>query len=899
MGAVFSTLPPSAASPLDGRPRGSRRTIAVFIDFLDTLGSGYDEQLCTGFEAACQAHDCNLIFAVGRPLCSPDPISAIHNEVYKLVHSSSVDGLILISAGLSSSCGLEQLERLCRSFQPMALCSLGLQIPSVPSIVLDNHSGMRALMEHIIADHGCQRVAFIGGPQSNLDAAARLNVCREVLEARGLSFEPQLTAFADFTYPSGLEATYRLIDSGTQFEALIAANDAMALGAVDALKKRGLRVPGDVRVVGFDDLTLARFSNPPLTTVRQPLERMAVMAVQRIVAQWKGEPVPASTCQPASLVKRRSCGCHLVYPNAASRERHNPSPSAREFIEQNFERMRDHLNQSSNASGLSGQREFAPLLLGLRAEVAGQSDAFLAALDDLLEQGSIRNDTFDSIQSAIGYLREEFVSIGALQYEHLWDGARRSVSLANSRWQSEERTKVEASYQKLLSCSERFSGAPDLPSFGRVLAEELPHVPINNVLVALCKEAHPSELELLLVLCEGEALPSMGQALPAAKLLRFAESRWARRRTCFVLPLTFECQYLGVVIFEPQAGLGVCAMLREQINFAVKSIALHQELGQKTALHERSVKEQLAATARIESLRVMAGGVAHDLNSALSPLVTLPEIILGLLKRLGVDQAEDGKRLRYYLETIGSAANRATQTIRDLMTIGRQGRTQKAPLDLNWIVASCVSAEPQLASDNDRSPICVSLQLHPTTLPVNASQHHVERAISNLVRNAIEAIGLQGTISIATGLFTVNGPILGHESAAPGTYATVAVSDTGAGIPADMLGRVFEPFFTSKKLGDKSGSGLGLSIVDEVVKEHDGFIYVVSEYGQGTTFVLYFPLATPAADSIADLEPAQSQQVRVRFRENADDEGPSAIHDKLEPKGSCDAPDGAACRVGS
>jgi len=263
-----------------------------------------------------------------------------------------------------------------------------------------------------------------------------------------------------------------------------------------------------------------------------------------------------------------------------------------------------------------------------------------------------------------------------------------------------------------------------------------------------------------------------------------------------------------------------------------------------------------------------------------------------LLKKLGVDQGDEGQRLRYYLETIGSAANRATQTIRDLMTLGRQGRTQKSPLDLNWIVACCMSGEPELSREGNQPEIHIAVDLHPTSLIVNASQHHVERAISNLVRNAVEAIGNAGAISVTTGLMMVDEPVAGYDSAIPGTYAKVTVSDTGPGIPAEMIARVFEPFFTSKKLGDKSGSGLGLSIVHEVVKEHDGFIDLVSEAGQGTKFTLYFPIATQSASNSRNSDSARNPQT---LRSGALDtdatvkDVQSAVHDRLGTTEECAA----------
>ena len=865
-------------------PSAGRRTVAVLIDYADHLGSGYETQLRTGFELACQAEDCNLVFVVGRPLFSPDPLSAVHNEVYKLVHAESVHGVVLISTGLASACGVKRLGELCDSYRPMALCSLGLEIPGVPSIVIDNHSGMRAVVEHMVREHGCRRVAFIGGPMNNADAAARLQAYREVLTKSGLSFDSGLVASGDFTYSTGLAATRQLLAGGAKFDALVAANDGMALGAIDALRTRGLRVPRDVRVTGFDDVISARFSNPPLTTARQPLERLAALAIELVTERWRGNRVAAVTRQVVELVKRRSCGCHASQRAGAARASIVQSTTAIQFIDDHLERMRTRVNELLTRPSGQLDHDSAPLLAALKAEIGGQKDAFLTALDEVLDTAGGHNEFFDDVQSAISYLRDEFCEVGAVEFDGLWDAARRAIALANTRSQSEQRSSVEVTYQRLLGCGERLSSVPDLAALTRTLCEELPQIPINNALFALCADGNSGELEPFFGLCDGCAIELSKRTLPATTFLSLAETYANRRHTSYVLPLTFESQYLGVAVFEPQSGLGVCGMLREQLSFAVKSVALHQEILKRTALHERSVQERIAATTRTESLRVMAGGVAHDLNSALSPLVTLPDVILGLIEKLGVDRDGDGQRLRNYVETMGAAANRATQTIRDLMTLGRQGRTQKAPLDLNWLVASCLSAEPLLSDEGRRNHVELTVKLHSIPLLVNASQYHVERAISNLVRNAIEAIGDAGTLSVQTGVAAISEPVGNQYRVAPGPYAKVAVSDTGPGIPEDMIDRVFEPFFTSKKLRDSSGSGLGLSIVHEVIKEHEGFVDVASETGRGTTFTLYFPLADKSLyeTPIEELEPLVESGAGSQHFDGASQEAHSAVHGRID-----------------
>jgi len=154
----------------------------------------------------------------------------------------------------------------------------------------------------------------------------------------------------------------------------------------------------------------------------------------------------------------------------------------------------------------------------------------------------------------------------------------------------------------------------------------------------------------------------------------------------------------------------------------------------------------------------------------------------------------------------------------------------------------------------------VRLELGPESLVMVASDAHVARAITNLVRNAAEAITERGEVVVRTAAVDLTDEHSGYEAIPPGRYATVSVADSGGGIPAAELGRVFEPFFSGKRVGDRSGSGLGLAIVHGVAKEHDGFVDLTSTLGHGTTFTLYFPRA--AGPSRAKSVPPYSAAAR-------------------------------------
>ena len=151
-------------------------------------------------------------------------------------------------------------------------------------------------------------------------------------------------------------------------------------------------------------------------------------------------------------------------------------------------------------------------------------------------------------------------------------------------------------------------------------------------------------------------------------------------------------------------------------------------------------------------------------------------------------------------------------------------------------------------------------------LNIKGSPVHLEKTLMNLVSNAAESISEKGEVTIRTESRYIDKAIQGYDEVKEGDYAILTVSDTGMGIPAADREKIFEPFYTKKTMG-RSGTGLGLAIVWGTVKDHNGYIDVQSEVGQGTTFTLYFPVTREEAISKQQKMPMERyiRQGRIRF----------------------------------
>ncbi|HEY8532876.1 MAG TPA: LacI family DNA-binding transcriptional regulator [Micromonospora sp.] len=236
-------------------------------------------------------------------------VSAVHRKTTSTrqwlqnLRTRSTDGVILVTSDLAPPVHAE-LRRL---NVPMVLVDpAGVPSLDIPTIGATNWAGGLRATEHLIS-LGHRRIGFISGAPQMLCSRARFDGYRAALEAAGIPFSEELVRPGNFYHESGFEGAKALLDLDDPPTAIFAASDQMAFGVYEALRQRGLRVPDDVSVVGFDDLPEARWFSPPLTTVRQPLSEMGLLAARTVLRLAQGEPIDTPRVELATeLVVRNS-----------------------------------------------------------------------------------------------------------------------------------------------------------------------------------------------------------------------------------------------------------------------------------------------------------------------------------------------------------------------------------------------------------------------------------------------------------------------------------------------------------------------------------------------------------------------------------------------------------------
>jgi two-component system cell cycle sensor histidine kinase/response regulator CckA len=247
------------------------------------------------------------------------------------------------------------------------------------------------------------------------------------------------------------------------------------------------------------------------------------------------------------------------------------------------------------------------------------------------------------------------------------------------------------------------------------------------------------------------------------------------------------------------------------------------------------LQKKLAKANTMEALGLMAGSVAHDLNNILSGIISYPELIL-------MDLPPDSK-LAKPLKTIKNSGERAAAVVSDLMSIARISTTEKIPYNLNPIINEYLHS-PECHELKTRYPeITIQTNIEPDLMNIYCSPIHINKVLMNLVQNAAESMGKNGTITISTKTITISTKNFNTEGSVidkylSGDLVTLSVVDDGPGINKKDMDRIFEPFYTKKIMG-RSGTGLGLSVVWNTLKDHKGHIEVSSDSGQ-TRFELFF-----------------------------------------------------------
>ena len=259
----------------------------------------------------------------------------------------------------------------------------------------------------------------------------------------------------------------------------------------------------------------------------------------------------------------------------------------------------------------------------------------------------------------------------------------------------------------------------------------------------------------------------------------------------------------------------------------------------KKEIYERiQMQEELTRAQKMEAIGMLAAGVAHDLNNILSGITSYPEYLLSNLPK--------DSPLRKSLLTIQNTGNKAAAIVEDLLVLSRRSVAMVDAVHMNQLIDDYLMSPELEKILSYHLKVDIKTSYAADLSPVAGSKIHLQKMLMNLITNAVEAMPNGGTIWVEAVNAYIDRPIKGYETVEEGDYVRLTVIDNGMGIEPDVLNRIFEPFFTNKKLG-RSGTGLGMAIVWGTIKDHRGYIEVESLVGKGAKFTIFLPVNKKAS----------------------------------------------------
>lgn len=837
------------------------------IGFLTaSLRDPYSTFTWTNVMEVAQEHNVNVLNIVGSRLRSSPGAERPERVMFELLDPVLLDGLVVFSEMLYHFVSIAELKRFLERYDPLPMTSIGV-IDGIPSVMLDKELGMKQMVDHLVAAHGYRRLAYLSGPAGEQTAEDLYRGFLDGLAAHGIALDPDLIIpnQPNWGEAIGVDGIGILLDErnlrpGVDFDCIVACGDREALAAVETLQSRGVRVPYDVAVTGFNNLEQAHLASISLTTGDRRVGEVARRAAEILLDVLEGQPVGSSEILPPELVVRWSCGCipEMVRQAASDVAARSLPPAdfpASAVLSLDKDQIVAEIARAESSALVDHvadlDHEWAEQLYdSFVSELNGESPGlFLTVLGEILRivvTAGYRVTVWQGVLSAMRRSMRPYFYDGATKdlAEDLWQQARTLIGDSAEREQGFRRLNDVVQVQILNNTIQRLMTTFDVDGIMDVLAHDLPQLGISSCYLSMYEDpAEPTSWARLILAYDDLGrieLEPGGTRFLARSLVPSGLIRTDRRLDLVGLPLHIHGDQLGFVILEmgPRDG-NIYESLRMQISSALKGASL-------ASRNEELYREAVEARQRAETADRMKSQflstVSHELRTPLSLIVGTIEM---QLREDITSESPLPDRYRRDLKNIRASANHLNHLIGDVLDLtsshAGQLRLVREKLCLNDVLAEVIALGEAMAREKGlewRTDV-------PAELPfVWADQTRLQQVTLNLVSNAIK--------------FTTSGTITLWAEVGK-NHLMVAVSDTGIGIPVDDQETIFDEFYQSDRTLNQGfgGKGLGLAISRQLIELHDGQIGVLSSgtLGSGSTVYYTLPIlerangkVTPAVD---------------------------------------------------
>jgi len=587
-----------------------RKTIAVLGAQLSRV---WGAEFMAGVLDSAKAHDTNVIyFAGGKPVAIAAPQHGGQSYgLYDLIKPGQFDG-ILLAADIGHGASSEDIKNFCRVFAPTPVASFAVQAQGVSSFIADNIGGMRAVIRHLIEEHGYKRIAFVSGLKGDLESDQRLSAYREELKAHNIRFDEHLVVEGDYSPESGRAAVRTLLDErGMRVQAIAASNDRMAFGVMEALQQRGINVPDSIALTGFDDVSESQSVGVPLTTVHQSFHEAGQLTFEALLKRINGEHVSAVNILPAQLIVRWSCGCLPENVQRAVVLNKEVAHTGK------LENKRDAAIRA--LLGAAGIPENSPAkaqyfdAFGRTWDVflaslneSDKSDAFLKMIQfmvEVLQRNGYDSTTWHNVISTFRrYALGGITSNAMLRAENLFQQARLLVGELSQRAQAYRRLQFEQREEALSNFSFSMAPAMTLEEIGDAITKNFPTMGLERWYVMFYSDVSapgsissppPESYRLLLQYDENKFdIPHEKSALATGRLVPRGKTPEDHRYDAVVMPLALASNRFGFMWVEMgPTDWDVYVRLKNLLSSALLRTMLVQQREQAQREVERLLNE--------------------------------------------------------------------------------------------------------------------------------------------------------------------------------------------------------------------------------------------------------------------------------------------------------------------
>ncbi|MGC8770833.1 MAG: substrate-binding domain-containing protein [Brevinematia bacterium] len=683
-------------------------TIAL-LTHLVSGATDFEDNIWKGAYDCAKERGVNFICFPGDSVSlTPDKkYSNPRNLIYDYISAKRVDGIVFSSTSLSNFISKEDYRDFILKFKNIPCVSIGKPPLDIPMSLVDNKVGMKKIIHHLIRVHNRKNIAFITGPMDNPDAIERFQAYKEVLEENNISYKEELVFNGLFIEESGRLAVRHFIKNRINFDAIVASNDQMAFGALEILHQNDIKVPQDVSVVGFDDILTAQFSNPPLSTVKQPVYKQSYMATKMLIDILEGKQVDNINILETELVLRSSCGC---------------LPEDLKILDQFVEIDKNsaikeqillHLNQ------INLKYEYKVNIIDkLLNDIESQNNSFIPYFSNIINEIILEKSNISELSILLSKL-EVILSnyFEAVKFSKILSKARIILSEGLLRYQSEACLNTNKANETLRSSIFSISGNFELKDFLENLSRSFDalNIPAGYIMLKTAEK-----LSFLFGYSrERGQLKSESKIIDREEIL--PQDIWPDRNFFFfVFPLIFKNEHLGLLVLQ----------IENMYSFIYESLFYQISSSLKGAmLFERNKRIELELTEKNQKLEALVVPMINSIEE-ISGILKEKEKSLGQLKETSQETFLELTKTNELLTNISNYANKINEIINIIDDIS---------MTVN-LVALNASIESTHAGEYGKGFAIIAREIKKLSDSTKTNAEEIAKTLKTVIQNVNESL---------------------------------------------------------------------------------------------------------------------------------------------------------------